>query len=129
MSIEGLQTPGVAQRLGISRSTVTTHLAHVRAKLHVRSIQQAMIVAFNAGWIHPSRTRVGDPDRYSEGKLTAAAQVYLAAFDRHLAARDDPRLLADAKRRTDAALVALEHSSSSDASRDWLDGLVDRLAR
>jgi hypothetical protein len=88
-------------------------------------------VCFNAGWIDPLQTDIQDPLRFADEahcKLTAAQRVYLDAFDEHLRAGDDRRALLAAKRKTDAALVALDQPWRSIPSRDWIDDLISDMA-
>jgi hypothetical protein len=54
--------------------------------------------------------------------------VYLDAFDDHLQARDNLPALLAAKRKTDAALVALDQPWRSMPSRDWIDELLNDMA-
>jgi DNA-binding CsgD family transcriptional regulator len=130
MALEGLQTPGIAHRLRLKASTVRQHFANAYRKLGVTHAAQALVVCFNAGWIDPVQTRVQDPLRFAnDDKLAPAQRVYLDAFDEHLRAGDDPVALEAAKRKTDAALVALDQPWRSVASRDWMDGLISHIAR
>jgi DNA-binding CsgD family transcriptional regulator len=132
MALEGLQTPGIAHRLRLSASTVRQHCVNAYRKLKVTHAVQALVVCFNAGWIDPVGTRIQDPLRFANDanwEPTPAQRVYLDAFDEHLRAGDDPTALEAAKRKTDAALVALEQPWRSAASRDWIDGLLSRIAR
>lgn len=125
---EGLQGPAIAFALDLAHSTVRSHRCSIYRKLGVTHSSQALVVAFNSGWIDPLGQEA-DPLRYDDGfKPSAAQRVYLDAFDRALRARD-PAALHDAKRRTDAALVALTGGQSrSEPGRDWLDGVIDGIA-
>ena len=131
MALDGLQTQGIAHRLRLKASTVRQHCMNAYRKLKVTHAVQALVVCFNAGWIDPVETRIHDPLRFADDKweLAPAQRVYLDAFDEHLQAGDDPAALETAKRKTDAALVALEQPWRSVASRDWMDALISRIAR
>ena len=130
MALEGLQTPGIAHRLRLSVSTVRSHSVNAYRKLDVTHAVQALVVCFNAGWIDPVETRIQDPVRFSDRwEPTPAQRVYLDAFDEHLHSGDDHAALTAAKRKTDAALVALDQPWRSVASRDWMDRLISRMAR
>jgi DNA-binding CsgD family transcriptional regulator len=130
MALEGLQTAGIAQRLGLAASTVRQHCQNAYRRLGVTHAAQALVVCFNAGWIDPLQTRIQDPLRFSDVEKwepTPAQKVYLDAFDDHLQARDDRRALLAAKRKSDAALVALEQPWRSMPSRDWIDELISDM--
>ncbi len=132
MALEGLQTAGIARRLRLSASTVRTHCGNVYRKLNVTHAVQALVVCFNAGWIDPVETRIQDPLQFAHDdkwEPAPAERVYLDAFAEHLRAGDDPVALEAAKRKTDAALVAMDQPWRSVASRDWMDGLISQLAR
>lgn len=120
---------GLAHRLGLATSTVRTHLHNAYRVLEVGSAAQAIVVCFNAGWLDPTRTKVDDPTHHPDRKVTDAQRVYLQAFDRHLRAGDDPDRLDDAKVRTDAALIGCDITGRSVASRDWIDRLIQAIAR
>jgi DNA-binding CsgD family transcriptional regulator len=129
MAHEGLMREGVAHRLGLKASTVRTHTSKAYRKLGVNTAAQAIVVCFNAGWLDPSATEIDDPLRFEDRNVTSAQRLYLAAFDQHLAARDDVDELSRVKTLTDASLGGLlQTSGRSETSRDWLDRLVDRLA-
>ena len=131
MALEGLQTPGIAHRLRLSRSTVRSHCVNAYRKLNVTHAVQALVVCFNAGWIDPVETRIRDPLRFPNDdnwEPTPAQRVYLDAFDEHLRAGDDAAALEAAKRKTDAALVAMDQPWRSVASRDWMDRLISHIA-
>jgi DNA-binding CsgD family transcriptional regulator len=131
MALEGLQTEGIAQRLGVTASTVRQHCQNAYRRLGVTHAVQALVVCFNAGWIDPVQTRIQDPLRFSDDEKwepTPAQRVYLDAFDDHLRAGDDERALLAAKRKTDAALVALDQPWRSMPSRDWIDELLSDMA-
>lgn len=129
MALEGLQTEAIACRLSVSGSTVRQHCMNAYRKLGVSHAVPALVVCFNAGWIDPMQTEIQDPTRYPDARVTERQRVYLEAFGRHLAAGDDYKSLRDAKRRTDVAAVHIGHVARSDASRDWMDGLVTAMAR
>ncbi len=47
----GLSNAEIADRLVVSDGTVKTHVAHVLTKLHARDRTQAVIVAYQTGFI------------------------------------------------------------------------------
>ena len=57
--VNGLPNKTIAYDLGISPRTVEIHRAHLMAKLEVRSLAEALRVAFAAGWSEPSGDEVG----------------------------------------------------------------------
>jgi hypothetical protein len=67
--------------------------------------------------------------RSTDARVTPAQREYLDAFDLHLRAGSDATALAEAKRRTNAALVALNKSPRSVASRNWIDRLLGDMSR
>jgi DNA-binding CsgD family transcriptional regulator len=129
MALEGLQCAGIANRLDVTASTVRQHCANAYRKLGVTHAVQALVVCFNAGWIDPMDTEIQDPTRFEDYRVTDAQRAYLAAFDRHLAAADDERELRQAKQLTDDALSRLQVRSRSRPTRDWMDGLINAMAR
>jgi regulatory LuxR family protein len=118
----------IARRMGVKFTTIRTHLHRVRQKLAVNTTTQAVVACIDAGWIDPATE---DPSllRFADNRVTAAQRVYLSAFDRHLKAGNDEPALEEAKRRTNAALVALDKSPRSVASRNWIDLLLSDMAR
>ena len=54
---EGLSTPGVCARLGITPNTLRTHVQNITAKLHVHSKLEAVAFALRHGLIEPPRAR------------------------------------------------------------------------
>ena len=58
---EGLPTPEICERLGISRNTLRTHVGNVMAKLHAHSKLEAVTVAL--------RNRIIEPPRSSDSGL------------------------------------------------------------
>ena len=57
--VNGLPNKTIGYDLGISPRTVEIHRAHLMAKLEVRSLAEALRIAFAAGWSEPSRDDVG----------------------------------------------------------------------
>jgi len=53
---EGLPTPEICERLGISRNTLRTHVGNVMAKLHAHSKLEAVTVALRNRIIEPPRS-------------------------------------------------------------------------
>jgi len=129
MALEGLQQEGIAYRLRLKASTVRSHVHNAYRKLGVTTSAQALVVCFNAGWIDPMQTRIQNPLRFRDNRVTDEQRAYLAAFHQHLTAGDDERELHIAKRRTDGALIGLCQTPSSDPARHWMDRLVDMIAR
>ena len=128
MAHEGLMGDGIAARLGLKPTTVRSHVSNAYRKLGVSTGPQAIVVCFNAGWLDPVATEIDDPLRFEDRKVTPAQRLYLAAFDQHLAAGDDPAELRRVKKLTDASLGGLLRSRGrSDTSRGWLDRVVDRM--
>jgi DNA-binding CsgD family transcriptional regulator len=129
MAHEGLMREGVAARLGLKPSTVRTHVSKAYRKLGVSTGPQAIVVCFNAGWLDPGATEIDDPLRFEDRNVTPAQRLYLAAFDQHLAAGDDPGELTRVQTLTDAALGGLGRTPGRSAtSRDWLDRVLDGMA-
>ncbi len=56
--VDGLPNKTIGYDLGISPRTVEIHRAHLMEKLSVRSLADALRIAFAAGWAEP--TRVGE---------------------------------------------------------------------
>jgi DNA-binding CsgD family transcriptional regulator len=124
----GMILKQIASRMGVKFTTVRSHVHQARRRLGVRTTTQAVVACIDAGWIDPVEE---DPNllRFTDRRVTAGQRVYLEAFDRHLKARDDKAVLEQAKRRTDAALVALDKPPRSVASRDWISSLLTDMAR
>lgn len=57
--VNGLPNKSIGYDLGISPRTVEIHRAHVMAKLKVRSLAEALRIAFAAGWSDLSAEAVG----------------------------------------------------------------------
>jgi DNA-binding CsgD family transcriptional regulator len=124
----GMTPKQIARRMDVKFTTIRTHLHRVRQKLAVNTTTQAVVACIDAGWIDPVTE---DPNlmRFADTRITAAQRVYLSAFDMHLKAGSDGAALQEAKRRTNAALVALDQPPRSVASRGWIDSLLDDMAR
>ena len=60
--VNGLPNKTIGYDLGISPRTVEIHRAHLMTKLEVRSLAQALSIAFAAGWSEPTYDRVGQLD-------------------------------------------------------------------
>jgi NarL family two-component system response regulator LiaR len=50
LMVEGLNNPEIATRLGVSRSTIKTHVSNILAKLGVASRLEAVTLALNINW-------------------------------------------------------------------------------
>ena len=50
----GFANPAIAERLCMSRSTLTHHVSHIFAKLGVTNRTHAVLAAISRGWIDPS---------------------------------------------------------------------------
>lgn len=124
----GMTVKTIARQMGVEPTTIRSHLQRVRQKLAVNTTTQAVVACIDAGWLDPA---TDDPAllRFADTRVTAAQRVYLTAFDLHLKAGNHTLALEDAKRRTNAALVALDKSPGSVASQHWIDGLVTDIAR
>ncbi len=57
--VHGLPNKTIAYNLGISPRTVEIHRAHLMTKLDVRSLSEALRIAFAAGWSELSGDEVG----------------------------------------------------------------------
>lgn len=57
--VHGLPNKIIAYNLGISSRTVEIHRAHLMTKLEVRSLSEALRIAFAAGWSELSGDEVG----------------------------------------------------------------------
>lgn len=57
--VNGLPNKTIGYDLGISPRTVEIHRAHLMTKLEVRSLAEALRIAFAAGWSAPSAETVG----------------------------------------------------------------------
>lgn len=57
--VNGLPNKTIGYDLGISPRTVEIHRAHLMTKLEVRSLAEALRIAFAAGWSEPSDHGVG----------------------------------------------------------------------
>jgi DNA-binding CsgD family transcriptional regulator len=123
----GMTVKAIARQMGVEWTTIRSHLQRVRQKLRVNTTTQAVVACIDAGWLDPAAE---DPTllRFADKRVTAAQRVYLSAFDRHLKAGNDAPALEEAKRRTNAALVALDKSPRSVASRNWIDALLGDIA-
>lgn len=51
LKADGLMAVQIAERLGISRNTVRTHMEHVRIRLGAFSTPHAVAIALREGWI------------------------------------------------------------------------------
>ncbi len=124
----GLTVKEIAHHMGVESTTSRSHLQRARLKLEVSTTTQAVVACIDAGWIDPVAE---DPTllRFADTRVTAAQRVYLSAFDLHLKAGSDAPALEEAKRRTNAALVALDKPPRSVASRHWIDRLLSDMAR
>jgi DNA-binding CsgD family transcriptional regulator len=124
----GLALKEISRQMGVEPTTIRSLLQRARRKLAVSTTTQAVVTCIDAGWLDPV---TGDPTllRFADTRVTAAQRVYLSAFDLHLKAANDARALEEAKRRTNAALVALDKSPRSVASRSWIDRLLSDMAR
>ena len=54
--VDGLPNKTIGYDLGISPRTVEIHRAHLMTKLGVRSLSEALRIAFAAGWAEPKET-------------------------------------------------------------------------
>ncbi len=124
----GMTVKQIAHKMGVESTTSRSHLQRARVKLAVNTTTQAVVACIDAGWLDPVTE---DPTllRFTDTRVTAAQRVYLNAFDRHLKAGADEPALEEAKRRTNAALVALDKSPRSIPSRNWIDRLLSDMAR
>lgn len=77
----GLTQQQVAGRLGVSYSTVRSHLNGAYRRLGCANGNQAVSIMFAAGWLDPVETEWGDE------RSAPAQSIYLGAFDRLLALR------------------------------------------
>jgi two-component system, LuxR family, response regulator FixJ len=57
--VHGLPNKTIAYNLGISPRTVEIHRAHLMTKLNVRSLSEALRIAFSAGWSELTGHEVG----------------------------------------------------------------------
>jgi hypothetical protein len=80
---EGFSGLEAARHLGLSKSTIRTHLERAYRKLHVTTAAQAVAGVCHAGWLDPVDTS------WEDHRVTAGQHLYLEAFDRFLLAKDD----------------------------------------
>lgn len=105
---DGLEPSEIASRLGVSASTIRTHLSQaIRRTGHVSTLQ-TVLTAIRRGWVHAPALTPTDELIWRERRdrhlvaiethlrniadtpappLSREARVYLDTFDRHLAAR------------------------------------------
>lgn len=114
--------------LGLSASTVRSHVSNIYARLGVRCREDAIAVASFREWLFA--TPRPEPDRRLK-ELSAEQRLYLTAFDRHLRGGDNEHDLEAVKLLTDVAFAGVRaHPSRSVPSRDWIDGrLLSKMAR
>ena len=53
---KGLSNPEIARHLFLSETTVRTHIGHILMKLDVRDRVQAVVFAYEAGFVQPGAT-------------------------------------------------------------------------
>ncbi len=124
----GMTVKEISRHMGVESTTIRSHLQRVRQKLDVNTTTQAVVACINAGWLDPISADA-TLLRFADTRVTAAQRVYLSAFDLHLKAADDAPALEEAKRRTNAALVALDKPPRSLPSQNWIDRLMRDMAR
>ena len=111
----GIQAKQAAGEMGITYKRYRNLLSSAYARLGVdgdqnskggaRPLGAALALCFRRGWLDVDFDRVRQASHDEE--VTWDQRLYLAGFDRHLAARDDEHLLRRAKVLTDAALDGL----------------------
>jgi DNA-binding NarL/FixJ family response regulator len=52
----GLSNAALAQELGLSEATIKTHVTRLLSKLDVRSRVQAVVLAYESGFVRPGHT-------------------------------------------------------------------------
>lgn len=78
----GLSQTRVAEQMGLSVSTVGTHLMHARRCLGVATSMQLVIAMRDSGWLDPQLSEWDD-----SAPLSPAQQLYVDAFMAYLRAR------------------------------------------
>ncbi len=124
----GMTVKAIARQMGVEVTTIRSHLQRARQKLAVNTTTDAVVACIDAGWLG-ANSENGTLLRFADRQVTAAQREYLNAFDLHLTADDDARVLTEAKRRTNAALVLLGKSPRSVANRCWIDRLLADIAQ
>jgi DNA-binding NarL/FixJ family response regulator len=69
--VQSLKGREIAERLGISRNTVRSHIQSIFHKLHVHSRLEAAAFAVKHDMFEPPGNRKSSPDRSARGKRTA----------------------------------------------------------
>lgn len=84
---EGLTHKQIAEKLGISPSTVNTYASSGRRRLGVRTPAQTVLKMQELGW--HAKAALPPPEPEPDEPLTGVWRAYLRAFDRHLTTHHD----------------------------------------
>jgi DNA-binding CsgD family transcriptional regulator len=127
---QGMTIDQIGLVLGLASRTVHRRVFEARIALGVATRAESVAKARELGMLDPSPYPV-DWMRDRDRSGSWDHRLYLAAFDRHLAADDDEDRLERIKALTDAALESIgARPGGSVAARDWMtERLLEDMAK